>query len=43
MVWHPILSALEIQPGHWQMLDGFDRPHGRTRPEWGISPSIEDR
>lgn len=27
MVWHPILSALEIHPGRWQMLDGFDQPH----------------
>lgn len=30
MVWHPILSAFEIQPGHWQMLDGFDQPHALT-------------
>lgn len=53
MVWHPILSALEIQPGHWQMLDGLDQPHAliefvKRGPEVGYkavtwAPGAADR
>jgi hypothetical protein len=27
--WHPILSAWEIRPGHWYMIDGLGKPYGR--------------
>ena len=53
MVWHPILTALETRPGHWLMLDGFDRPHAliefvRRGPDVGYkavtwAPDAADR
>jgi hypothetical protein len=53
VVWHPILSALETRPGHWLMLDGFDRPHAliefvRRGPDVGYkavtwAPDAADR
>jgi len=29
--WHPLLSAREIAPGHWYMLDGLGAPYGQIR------------
>lgn len=28
MVWHPMLSAVEVTPGHWHMLDQYERVYG---------------
>jgi hypothetical protein len=29
--WHPILSAIEVVPGEWFMLDGLERPYAVVR------------
>ena len=29
MRWHPILAADEPEPGHWRLLDSYDREYGR--------------
>lgn len=31
MVWHPILAAAEIEPGHWRMIAQYDRCYGEIR------------
>lgn len=31
MDWHPILAAVEIAPGSWEMRDGFDEPYALLR------------
>lgn len=28
MTWHPILAAVEVEPGHWRMVAQYDRPYG---------------
>lgn len=40
MVWHPILAAVEVDPGHWHMLDQYQHVYGdvqlvRRGPELG--------
>ncbi|MET4703312.1 hypothetical protein [Frigoribacterium sp. UYMn621] len=25
--WHPILAAVEVEPGMWRLRDAFDQPH----------------
>lgn len=27
MTWHPILSAVEVEPAHWVMIDSLDREY----------------
>jgi len=29
--WHPVLAAVEIEPGHWQMCDEDGQPYGVIR------------
>ncbi|MDR2294666.1 MAG: hypothetical protein LBE05_05630 [Microbacterium sp.] len=28
MTWHPILSATEVEPAHWVMIDSLDHEYG---------------
>ena len=29
--WHPIIAAVEIEPGHWELRDQYERPYGVIR------------
>ena len=29
--WHPIVAAVEIEPGHWELRDQYERPYGVIR------------
>jgi hypothetical protein len=29
--WHPILTAREVAPGHWYLIDTLDAPYGEIR------------
>lgn len=29
--WHPILAAVEVEPGHWNMVGQWDRIYGVIR------------
>jgi hypothetical protein len=29
--WHPMLSAAEIEPGHWQLVTQYAKPYGDIR------------
>jgi hypothetical protein len=29
--WHPILAAVEVEPGHWRMIAQYDAEYGDVR------------
>jgi hypothetical protein len=31
MAWHPILAAVELQPGHWRMIAQYEEAYGDIR------------